>query len=302
MGSESDYFSLGSHSIVRVSDTHARPSDTHDQPSRTWTTAGRPRPLRAARDRDTDVPVSGRRTGGRQLREASVVRAGVYAHAMARGGGSTEAGIIYHVISRFVAKEWFIESAIERRTYLGLLGTAIATTNWLCFSYAVMSSHIHLGLIAGTDTMASWMRPMHTLFANWLNLRRERIGAVFVKGPNVITVPPSDCARLINYHHNNPVRAGLVARPAESDWTSHRAYIGAASKPRWLDVSAGLALGDFADHEDFARWCDDVRVTRRDLVGVLPRRRGRPSAGTARHLGADPEKGETRLSRRRVSS
>ncbi len=102
---------------------------------------------------------------------------------MARGGGSTKAGVIYHIISRFVAKEWFIESAIERRTYLGLLGTAIAATDWTCFSYAVMSSHIHLGLVAGNDTMASWMRPMHTAFANWLNLRRERIGAVFVKGP-----------------------------------------------------------------------------------------------------------------------
>ena len=199
---------------------------------------------------------------------------------MARGGGSVVAGGIYHLISRFTAKEWFIESAVERRTYLALLGPALTSSDWTCFSYAVMSSHIHMGLVAGRQTLASWLRPAHTLFANWLNARRDRIGAVFVKGPKVLTVPGGECVRLINYIHDNPVRAGVVDRPGDSDWTSYRAYVGATRVETWLAVWRGLELTGFTSAEEFHAWSSGNRTSREDLIanGVLPRlRRGRPA-------------------------
>src|SRR5215204_1287195 len=107
---------------------------------------------------------------------------------MARGGGHVEAGRVYHVISRFVAKQWFVESTRERRVYLSMLGDAMERSDWRCFSFAVMSSHVHLGVVAGVSPLAAWMRKMHSDFADYINKRRERIGAVFVKGPNVLEV------------------------------------------------------------------------------------------------------------------
>lgn len=199
---------------------------------------------------------------------------------MARGGGSVEAGGVYHIISRFTAKEWFIESAVERRLYLSLLGDALRSCDWTCFSYAVMSSHIHLGLVAGADSLAAWLRPMHTVFANWLNARRERIGAVFVKGPNVLTVGEYECARLINYIHFNPVRAGVVDHPGDSDWTSYRAYVGATQTPRWLTIERGLAMCQFASAREYVSWAvrDDTPRSQLIASGVLPRgARGRPA-------------------------
>ena len=50
---------------------------------------------------------------------------------------------------------------------------------------------------------------------------------------------------LLAYVHNNPVRAGLVGLPCETDWTSHRAYAGLASTPSWLCAARGLALSRF---------------------------------------------------------
>jgi putative transposase len=203
---------------------------------------------------------------------------------MTRGGGSAEPGVVYHLISRFVAKEWFIKSEGERRMYLSLLGGALATTDWTCFSFAVMSSHVHLGLVAGSDRLATWLRPMHTTFANWLNVERERIGAVFVRGPNLGTVPPDQCARLVNYIHYNPVRAGVVADPKQSDWTSHPAYVGAGRAPTWLAVDAGLALCGFSSGADFECWSSCNQVSRDSLIasGVMPRLgRGRPPGASA---------------------
>jgi len=192
---------------------------------------------------------------------------------MARGGGSAESGVVYHLISRFVANEWFIESAVERQAYLSLLGIALAATNWTCFSFAIMSSHIHLGLVAGRDRLEDWLRPMHTNFANWVNVRRERIGAVFVRGPNFLDVPPADCARVVNYMHYNPVRAGVVRDPQQSDWTSHRAYVGGRA-PSWLSVEAGLALCGFGGAADFEQWSSCDSMIARKTIPKLGR--GRP--------------------------
>jgi hypothetical protein len=179
---------------------------------------------------------------------------------------------VYHLIARFVAKEWFIESAVERRVYLSLLGHAIAMTDWRCFAFAVMSSHVHLGVLAGAIPLADWLRPMHTNFAQWINVRRERIGAVFVRGPNVIAVQPEGTARLINYIHCNPVRAGVVASPRDSDWTSHRAYVGLAQRPSWLNVECGLELAGLDSASALAAWIESTRTDRSDLdaVRLLP--------------------------------
>jgi hypothetical protein len=50
---------------------------------------------------------------------------------------------------------------------------------------------------------------------------------------------------LLSYVHNNPVRAGVVEDPSDSSWTSHRAYLGEAAAPRWLDIRLGLHLCGF---------------------------------------------------------
>ncbi len=204
---------------------------------------------------------------------------------MARGGTSMMAGGVYHVISRFVAKDWFIESSVERRQYLALLDRALAKTDWRLFAYALMSSHVHLALVMGTQPLRDWLRPMHTEFAKWINWRRERIGAVFVRGPNVIQVWPDGARRLIGYIHQNPVRGRVVADVADSDWTSHRAYVGLATPPTCLDVEAGLALAACDSGQELAAWMQETRTTKRDLEKFRVRpvsKPGRPRMPTLR--------------------
>ena len=48
---------------------------------------------------------------------------------------------LHHVISRFVDREWFFASDVERARYLALLGRALSTTDWRCVAYCLMSNH-----------------------------------------------------------------------------------------------------------------------------------------------------------------
>ncbi len=240
--------------------------------------------MRAARLERSDEPsLSGAARIARQHALRSCSRT-----CMTRGGGSIRPDGLYHIISRFVGNEWFMATDLERHAYRALLGFYVPQTDWSLLAYALMSSHIHLAVIAGRMSLATWMRPMHSEFAGWLNSRLDRIGGMFVKGPNVGEVRRDGAAPLLHYIHGNPVRAGVIARPEDSDWTSHGAYVGTARQPDWLDVETGLAVAGFGSGDEYAAWAEATRVSKENLqaLAVEPSpargRRPKPAAENAK--------------------
>jgi len=170
---------------------------------------------------------------------------------MPRSARAIVPGVVYHLISRFVAREFFMNSELDRRYYLSLLGKALEQVTWRCLGYALMSNHIHLALVAGHEPLAAWLRKVHSPFARATNQARQRIGSMFVRGPKDILVPDSGVGAILGYIHNNPVRARVAAEACETTWTSHRAYLGTAPVPRWLHVSEGLARSGVAGADAF---------------------------------------------------
>jgi hypothetical protein len=190
------------------------------------------------------------------------------------------------VISRFVEERWFITTDEQRSHYQRLLGKALAKTDWSCIAFAIMSSHIHIGMIAGRKPSESWSRAVNAPFARWFNEMHERIGPMFAGRADMIIERTPRVAHLIAYIHNNPVRAGVVGRARESSWTSHRAYIG-GERPAWLDVDRGLALSGLSGDE-IDEWVHEQRdLRRKDLsleqIDREAKRYGRITLGTPRH-------------------
>lgn len=166
---------------------------------------------------------------------------------------------IYHLISRFVDREWLISSEPARHYYLRVLGRALSASDWRCLAFAVMSNHIHLAVVAGSQPLASWLRCVHTAFAMAMNRAHDRIGNVFVRGPKALLVEPDQLRDVVAYIHNNPVRAHLVREARDSTWSSHRSFIGLARRPRWLAVREALFRCGFIDHIAFDRWVANPR-------------------------------------------
>lgn len=160
-------------------------------------------------------------------------------------------GALTHAISRLVDGRFVFDDA-ARAEYLARLGHAITQTDWRLVSFALMSSHVHLGLIAGESPMSAWTHRLHTAVAQWIN-RRNRVdaprtlGHVFAQRPSTSHLVHDAAQALLAYHHNNPVRAGVVEHPALSSWTSHRAYLALSRAPLGLDVALGLKLCGFAE-------------------------------------------------------
>lgn len=171
------------------------------------------------------------------------------------------------MISRFVDEQWFMNTDDDRSYYLRLLGLAIPKTDWHCLAYALMSSHIHLAMVAGRRPAQNWSRRVNSPYAKRYNELHERIGPVFAGRADMSIARTQRVGRLLAYIHNNPVRAGVVRRAADSSWTSHCAYVGLAQRPAWLDVERGLALSGLATAE-FDAWVHEQRGTRRDDLSL----------------------------------
>jgi hypothetical protein len=154
-------------------------------------------------------------------------------------------GTVQHLIGRFASKEFRICGDTERREYLRRAAKVAVRVDLLALAYALMSSHIHWATLAGLDPPGRFVSRLHGPFARWLNIRQSRSGHVFMERFTLLIFEGEIIADLLAYIHNNPVRAGVVADPADSSWTSHRYYIGDAKAPPWLRVEQGLALAGF---------------------------------------------------------
>lgn len=206
---------------------------------------------------------------------------------MPRRPRSIRPGRVYHLISRFVDREWFIRTEDERGRYLELLGHALDECDWRCLAHAVMNNHIHLSLVAGEQSLDSWIRRVHSPFADWMNRSYERIGNIFVRGPKDIETPAERVGALIAYIHNNPVRAGVVVAPGASDWTSHRAYLGLERAPRWLHLDEGLTRAGFDDPGAFDQWVR-THPSEREIMDVIARADEQDDVDLAQPADPDP--------------
>lgn len=178
-------------------------------------------------------------------------------------------GQLVHVISRFVDRAHVLALPGARAEYTRRLGKALAASDWTAVSYALMSSHVHLGLLVGATPFDALMVRAHAPFARWVNEQREGLGPILADRPKSLALEPTHAGRLIAYHHNNPVRAGVVACARDSDWTSHRAYVGDAPRPGWLNVAQGLALMQLPADTEGRLALDQYVADRRD-DRVLP--------------------------------
>jgi hypothetical protein len=149
------------------------------------------------------------------------------------------------VISRFVKRSFLFDEPGARDSYLRRVPAALKRSDWRALAYALMSSHVHWVMKAGDRPSSTFVQSLHSGFANWLNRCTGGLGQVFADRHRTIVCDGETAAALIAYVHNNPVRAGLVGDPADSAWTSHRAYVGLEPAPPWLDVELGLLVCGF---------------------------------------------------------
>ena len=171
---------------------------------------------------------------------------------MARPLGIEYAGALYHVTSRGDRREDIYLDDEDRRVWLEIMGLVCQRFNWRCHAWCLMDNHYHLVIETIEGNLARGMRQLNGVYTQKSNRRHHLSGHLFQGRYKAILIDrDSYLLEVCRYVVLNPVRALMVQRAEDWQWSSYRAMIGKAPVPNWLDVD--WLLGTFGDRRSTAR-------------------------------------------------
>lgn len=152
-------------------------------------------------------------------------------------------GATHHIIARGNRKQDIFLDGSDYRTFLKLLGELATELEWSVFSYCLMPNHYHLLLRTKHANLASGMRRLNSRYSQRANWRHENVGHMFQGRYKSFLVEEDRYLQvLLRYIALNPVKAGLVAKPEDWQWSNHGTFLpSAGGTPSWLDRETVLA-------------------------------------------------------------
>ena len=152
---------------------------------------------------------------------------------MPRRGRVVVAGLPLHVVQRGNNRSPCFVTDEDRRFYLFQLNRSLGRFGCSLHAYCLMTNHVHLLLTPLDETACGLlMKSIGQLHSQYMNRQYRRTGGLW-EGRFRSSIVQSERYLLACYRYIelNPVRAELVFRPENYEWSSYRVNAqGAASK------------------------------------------------------------------------
>ena len=134
-------------------------------------------------------------------------------------------GIPQHVVQRGNDRQACFAAPIDCGQYLQELREAAAKHGCAIHAYVLMTNHVHLlATPAEAGAMSRMMQAVGRRYVGSFNARYRRTGTLWEGRFKAALVGPSAYAlACYRYIELNPVRASMVADPADYPWTSYQA-------------------------------------------------------------------------------
>jgi len=160
-------------------------------------------------------------------------------------------GGFYHVITRGNQRQKVFTEEKDFLKYLEFLTDYKERYVFLLYAYVLMGTHIHLLIETRQVPLSKILQGINQRFTMYFNWRHGTVGHLLQgRYKSILCDRDAYLLNLVKYVHCNPVRAGMVKRPEEYRWSSHRAYLG-LSKDGLVDTE--LVLGMFSKRLKRAR-------------------------------------------------
>jgi putative transposase len=147
---------------------------------------------------------------------------------MARLPRLTIPGYPHHIIQRGNNRQPIFAGEGDYQTLLSMVEEKARESGVALHAYVLMSNHFHLlATPSSVEAIPQLMQSVGRRYVRYFNQRQGRTGTLW-EGRYKSTLIQSDRYLLacMAYIDLNPVRAGLVADPAEYPWSSHAHYTG----------------------------------------------------------------------------
>jgi putative transposase len=185
-------------------------------------------------------------------------------------------GVPLHVTQRGVNRCAIFHDDRDRRCYRKLLWQACNRYGVATHAFVLMGNHVHLLLAAPVaGAISSAMRNVGQSYAQQFNLRHGRTGGLWQgRFKSCLVGDDRYLLTVMRYIELNPVRAAMVAAPADYRWSSVHMHLGACRDPWLVPNPLFLALGADARARGhvWKQWlregiaADDLAAIRRHLA------------------------------------
>ena len=146
---------------------------------------------------------------------------------MPRGARIVLPDIPHHVTQRGNRRQPIFFGDSDRHAYRDLIALYGRRYGTRCLAWCLMDNHVHLILVpSSVDGLRATLAGAHTAYSQRINRAQGLSGHLF---QGRFASYPMDEGHLLvaaRYVENNPVKAGLVARAEDWNWSSARAHVG----------------------------------------------------------------------------
>ena len=179
-----------------------------------------------------------------------------------------------HITQRGVDRQRVFLTDSDRRTYLDCLATHASEARLRILAYCLMGNHIHLVAVPEEPrSLAVALRRTHSRYATYFNARRGRVGHLWQNRFHSCALDERHLWAALGYVERNPVRANLVVRPEEYEWSSAAAHLGLRTPAALLDMEFARAAGSSERWVGLLAESDELLVIRALQRGTFT---GRP--------------------------
>jgi putative transposase len=168
---------------------------------------------------------------------------GVFMARLARQ--KSESGV-YHIILRGINRQVIFHDEEDRLYFLRTVNRYKRKVNLKVHGWCLMNNHIHLLLGEGDEDISTSMKRMGVSIAWFYHGKYKTVGHFLQdRFKSEAVEDDSYLLTVIRYIHQNPVKAGIVEKPAEWKWSSCQRYYGETTYPPEL-LDSGLILNLFS--------------------------------------------------------
>lgn len=148
----------------------------------------------------------------------------------------------YHVTLRGNHRQDIFFSPSDRTLLNEIVADTIGRFEARLHAYCWMTNHVHMLIQVGNVPLGRLMLRIASRYARELQVRFHTTGHLFERRYHAVLVDADEyLLELLRYIHLNPVRAKIVADPADYAWSSHHVYLGSRAEP-WVTTEFALSL------------------------------------------------------------
>jgi REP element-mobilizing transposase RayT len=163
----------------------------------------------------------------------------------------SESGI-YHIMLRGINQQVIFEEDEDYTKFIDTLETYKAVSGYKVFAYCLMSNHIHILIKVEKEDIDLIMKRIAGSYVYWYNWKYYRKGHLFQDRFKSEPVENDEYfLTVLRYIHQNPLKAGIVEKIDEYEYSSYNEYVSGESS--LIDREFVYSLLSKENFEEFNR-------------------------------------------------